>query len=105
MDHLKRMAIFATVVGRGSMRAAARGLRMTPSAVSQQIRALEQATGVTLLHRSTRRLTLTEAGERYHTGCAAMLAAARSADDALASLRDAPEGELRLAAPVGFAQL
>jgi len=103
MDQLKRMA--ATVVQRGSMRAAARELHMTPSAVSQQIRTLEQATGASLLHRSTRRLTLTQAGERYHTGCAAMLAAARSAEDAVASLRDAPEGELRIAAPVRFARL
>ena len=98
------MAIFATVVQRRAMRVAAQELGMTPSAVSQQIRALEQAIGVTLLHRSTRRLSLTEAGERYYTGCAAMLAAARSAEDALASLRDEPEGELRLAAPVGFAR-
>lgn len=105
MDHLKRMAIFATVVERRSMRAAAQALGMTPSAVSQQVRALEQATGVTLLHRSTRKLALTEAGARYHAGCAAMLAAARSADEALAALRDAPEGELRIAAPVGFAGL
>lgn len=105
MDQLKRMAIFAAVVERGSMRGAARQLGLTPSAVSQQMRALEQATGVTLLHRSTRKLTLTDAGARYHAGCAAMVAAARQADEALAMLRDAPEGELRLAAPVGFASL
>lgn len=105
MDQLKRMAIFATVVEQRSMRAAAQALGMTPSAVSQQIRALEDALGVSLLHRSTRKLALTEAGARYHAGCAAMLAAARSAEEALAALRDAPEGELRIAAPVGFAGL
>lgn len=105
MDQLRRMAIFATVIARGSMRAAARELGLTPSAVSQQVRALELALGVSLLHRSTRRLALTEAGARYHAGCAAMLAAARSAEEALAALRDAPEGELRISAPVGFARL
>lgn len=105
MDQLKRMAIFAAVVERGSMRAAARQLGLTPSAVSQQVRALEQSTGVTLLHRSTRKLALTEAGQRYHAGCAAMVAAARQADEALSALRDAPSGELRLSAPVGFAGL
>lgn len=105
MDQLKRMAIFAAVVERGSMRGASRQLGLTPSAVSQQLRALERSTGVTLLHRSTRKLTLTEAGARYHAGCAAMVAAARQADEALAALRDAPSGELRLAAPVGFAGL
>ncbi|MGA0611400.1 LysR family transcriptional regulator [Caldimonas sp. KR1-144] len=102
MDQYRAMALFAEVVGQGSMTAAARALRMTPSAVSQQLRQLEQSLGVTLLHRTTRKLTLTEAGARFHEGCAAMVAAAQSAEQALARLRDAPEGELRLAAPVGM---
>lgn len=105
MDQLRRMAIFAEVVAAGSMTAAARQLAMTPSAVSQHLRQLEQSLGLALLHRSTRRLSLTEAGERYHAGCAAMVAAARSAEQALARLRDEPEGELRLAAPIGFGGL
>ncbi|MES2954369.1 MAG: LysR family transcriptional regulator [Pseudomonadota bacterium] len=105
MDQLRRMAIFAEVVAAGSMTAAARQLQMTPSAVSQHLRQLEQSLGLALLHRSTRRLSLTEAGERYHAGCAAMVAAARSAEQALARLRDEPEGELRLAAPIGFGGL
>lgn len=105
MDQLKRMAIFAEVVAKGSLTAAARQLGMTPSAVSQHLRQLEQSLGLALLHRSTRRLTLTEAGERYHAGCAAMVAAARSAEQALVRLRDEPEGELRLAAPAGFGGL
>lgn len=104
MDQLRRMAIFAEVVACGSMTAAARQLAMTASAVSQQLRQLERELGVSLLHRSTRKLTLTEAGERYYAGCAAMVAAARAAGEALARLRDAPEGELRLTAPVGFAR-
>jgi DNA-binding transcriptional LysR family regulator len=101
MDQLKRMAVFAEVVSAGSLTAAARQLGMTPSAVSQHLRLLEQSLGLALLHRSTRRITLTEAGERYHAGCAAMVAAARSAEQSLARLRDEPEGELRLAAPIG----
>jgi DNA-binding transcriptional LysR family regulator len=105
MDQLKRMAVFAEVVAAGSLTAAARQLGMTPSAVSQHLRLLEQALGLALLHRSTRRLTLTEAGERYHVGCAAMVAAARAAEQALARLRDEPEGELRLAAPIGVGSL
>jgi DNA-binding transcriptional LysR family regulator len=104
MDQLKRMAIFAEVVASGSMTGAARQLRLTASAVSQQLRQLERELGVTLMHRSTRKLTLTEAGERYAAGCVAMVAAAREASEALARLRDAPEGELRLTAPVGFAR-
>ncbi len=102
LDQLKRMAVLATVVEQGSFVAAARVLQTTTSAVSQQIRALERDMGVTLLHRSTRKLSLTPAGARFHEGCAAMLAAARGAQAGLLQLRDAPEGELRVAAPVGF---
>lgn len=104
MDDLRRMAVFATVIEHGSMSAAARALGMSPSAVSQQVRQLERDSGVTLLHRSTRKLRLTAAGESFHAACAAMLAAARRGQQALAQTRDAPSGELRLSAPVGFAR-
>ena len=77
------MAMLVEVVERGSMRRAARALGLTPSAVSQQIRQLERETGVTLLRRSTRRLALTDAGEAFYEGCAAMVAAARSAHERL----------------------
>jgi DNA-binding transcriptional LysR family regulator len=104
MDDLRRMAIFAAVVEQRSMSAAARALHMSTSAVSQQVRALERDGGVTLLHRTTRKLTLTDAGERFYADCAAMVAAARRAQHQLASSRDAPSGELRLSATVGFAR-
>jgi len=103
MDDLKPLAVFAETVAAGSMSAAARRLGMSPSAVSQTIRALEQSGGVTLLHRSTRKLALTEAGERYYPHCRRLLEAARAAAESLAQARDAPTGELRVAAPVGFA--
>lgn len=102
MDQLKRMAVFAEVVAAGSLSGAARQLGMTPSAVSQHLRQLEDALGLALLHRSTRKLTLTEAGARYVEGCTAMVAAARAANQALEHHRDDPEGELRIAAPIGF---
>jgi len=104
MDDLRRMAVFAAVVQHGSMSGAARALGMSPSAVSQQVRLLERDGGVTLLHRSTRKLALTEAGERYHAHCAALCSAAEQARAELAAARDAPSGELRLSAPVGFAR-
>ncbi len=103
MDDLKPLAVFAEVVDAGSMSGAARRLGMSPSAVSQTIRALEQHGGVTLLHRSTRKLALTEAGERYYPHCQRMLEAARAAAQSLQHARDAPTGELRVSAPVGFA--
>lgn len=104
MDDLRRMAIFAAVVQHRSLSAAARALGTSTSAISQQLRRLEREGGVTLLHRTTRRLSLTEAGERFHADCAAMVAAAQQARAQLAMSRDAPVGELRLAAPVGFAR-
>ena len=104
MDPMRRMAVFAMVVDQRSMSAAARALAMSTSAVSQQVRQLERDSGVTLLHRSTRKLTLTAAGERFYEGCAAMVAAAREAQQQLAQVRDAPTGELRVSAPVGFAR-
>src|SRR5687767_13553640 len=64
INDLKRLALFAEVVRAGSLTAAARRLRISTSAVSQQLRALEQAHGVTLLHRSTRKISLTDAGAR-----------------------------------------
>lgn len=105
MDRLKQMAVFAEVMQAGSFSAAARRLEMTASAVSQHIRQLEQSLGLVLLHRSTRRLAATEAGTRFNEGCAEMVAAARRAEQALHLLRDEPEGELRLAAPIDFGGL
>lgn len=104
MDRLRQMAVFAQVIQAGSMSAAARELGLTASAVSQQIRQLETDLGVTLLHRSTRRLSLSEAGAVFLDGCQSMVAAARGAEQRLADLRDAPVGELRLTAPADFAR-
>lgn len=92
------------MVREGSLSAAARRLGSTPSAVSQRLRALEQAHGVRLLHRSTRRLSLTEAGQRLLGPAERLLADAQAAREALALARDALDGELRLSAPVGFAR-
>lgn len=104
MDDLRRMAVFAAVVQHGSMSGAARALGMSPSAVSQQVRLLERDGGVTLLHRSTRKLALTEAGQRYHAHCAALCTAAEQARAELAAAHGVPSGELRMSAPVGFAR-
>src|SRR3546814_7546547 len=84
------------------MSAAATRLGMTPSAVSQTIKALERQSGVTLLHRSTRKLTLTEDGKRCYVHCLQLMASWRAATDSLTQARDAPTGELRIAAPLGL---
>ena len=103
MDRYRRMAILVAVVQSGSLRRAAHELGLTPSAVSQQVRRLEEETGVTLLRRSTRRLALTEAGESFYEGSVAMVAAAQAAHDSLADLQESPVGELRISAPAQFA--
>lgn len=102
MEDLKRMAVFAAVVEQAGMSAAARRLDMTPSAVSQHIRQLEREAGVTLLHRSTRQLTLTDAGQRFYLQCAQMCEAAARARAELDAERQEPSGELRMSAPAGF---
>lgn len=99
---LKGLAIFAEVVRTGSMSAAARRLGMSASSVSQHVRALEQAHGVTLLHRSTRKLTLTEAGGPFAAYAQDMVDAAHRADQHLKLAREAPDGELRVSTPVGL---
>jgi DNA-binding transcriptional LysR family regulator len=102
MDEFKPYAVFAETVAAGSMSAAARRLGMSPSAISQIIRSLERQAGVTLLHRSTRKLALTDAGERCYPHCRRLLEAADAAAATLVQARDAPTGQLRLAAPGGF---
>ncbi|KGQ70892.1 hypothetical protein A1D23_04530 [Chelonobacter oris] len=103
MLDLKAMAIFAKVVELGSMQAAAQQLNVTSAAVSQYISKLEQQHKIKLLNRTTRRLSLTTAGEGFYQGCVTMLKGAESAVNTLESLRDNPIGTLRISAPTGIA--
>jgi len=104
MDRYKALTVLAVVADAGSMRRAARILGMTPSGVSQHIAQLEKEARVTLLHRSSRRITLTEAGEALYAGGAAVLAAVQTAELRLAELRDTPAGELTISVPPGLAE-
>lgn len=97
LDSLRSMAVFASVVERGSFSAAARDLNITTSAVSQQVRALEQDMGVVLLHRSTRKLSLTEAGHAFFQSCREMVEAAQRGRIRINELRDELIGDLRIA--------
>lgn len=103
MLDLKAMAIFAKVVEKGSMQAAAQELNITSAAVSQYISKLEQQHKIKLLNRTTRRLDLTTVGEGFYQGCITMLKGAESAVSTLESLRDNPIGTLRISAPTGIA--
>lgn len=96
---LELMGLFATVVEQGSFTGAAELLGMPKSSVSQKISRLESQLGVRLLQRTTRRLSLTPQGEVYVEQCQALLALARSANLAMARLRAAPAGRVRITAP------
>lgn len=76
---LAEMAVFVQVVESGSFSAAARKLGASPSAVSRSVAKLEQALALQLLHRTTRKLRLSESGEEVFQHCRAMLAAAEAA--------------------------
>jgi DNA-binding transcriptional LysR family regulator len=99
------MATFAAVVRNGSVRTAAGELRVTPSAVSQQIRQLEEELGVALFGRAGRRLSLTDAGAAFYQGCAEMIRAAARAREDLIAYQHAPVGELSISAPTGLSSL
>lgn len=98
----KRMSIFQTVVEAGSLSAAARRLGLTKGAVSQQLKQLESDIGVPLLVRSTRKLSMTEAGERFLSDAAVILRDANDAYARAAGGRDDPTGTLRVAAGGDF---
>ena len=102
IDKLRRMAIFVTVVDQGSFRAAARKLGMAASGVSQSISDLERDLGVTLLLRSTRRMSLTKGGEALLHEAKAMLDSAERGFDAVNVISDEPAGDLAISLPAFF---
>jgi DNA-binding transcriptional LysR family regulator len=91
MDGIGVIPIFVAVVESGGFTSAADRLGISKSAVSKRISQLEARLGVQLLHRSTRRISLTDA--------------AKEAEDAVAELQGAPRGRLRISAPVSFGRL
>ena len=96
-DDLNGLAELLAVAEKRSFTAAAAQLRVTPSAVSQAVRGLEERIGVRLLQRTTRSVGLTEAGARFLSRLKPAMASVREAFDALDELRDRPAGVLRLA--------
>lgn len=105
MLDLDSLAVFVRVVDVGGFSAAARTLGLSKSAVSKQISRLEARLGIRLLNRTTRRLSLTEAGALFYEGCQRMVAEAEAAEAAVTHLAAAPRGTLRVNAPVSFAML
>ena len=104
MQDLNDMLFFAEVVDRGGFAAAGRALNIPKSRLSRRIADLEARLGVRLLQRTTRKLSLTQAGEIYHRHCVAMREQAEAADEAVAQVHDEPRGTVRVTCPVTLAQ-
>ncbi|MFJ6325286.1 MULTISPECIES: LysR family transcriptional regulator [unclassified Rhizobium] len=99
---LDRLAVFRAVVETGSFTAAARQLNQARAAVSFNVKQLESELGVTLLHRTTRSLALTDAGERFYARCLRILS---EADEAICEVRmdqTGLSGSLRLTSTVEY---
>lgn len=105
MHDVRDMLFFARVVRARSFSAAAQQAGVSKSHVSKAVSRLEAALGVRLLHRSTRRLSLTEAGEAYFEHCDRILDELALADRTIGRWHEAPRGRLKISASVAFGTL
>ncbi len=105
MDSVAGMRIFTRVVETGSFSAAGRFFGLAPSSVSRQIGELEDTLGVRLLHRTTRKLSLTEAGETYYERSRDIVRAVDEANLAVTEKRAGPSGVLRVTVPASVSRL
>ena len=99
MDRIDAMRVFVAALDEGSLAGAGRRLRKSPTAVSRAIALLESHVGAELLHRTTRTLRLSEAGERYAAACRRILTDLAEADLLAAGEAAAPRGLLTLTGP------
>lgn len=99
MDRLTSMAVFVRAVDLGSFAAAADALEMSGPMVGKHIRFLEERLGARLLNRTTRRQSLTDAGQAYYERCRAVLSEAEAADSIVADQASEPRGRLRVTMP------
>ena len=102
MNQLAALRVFVAVAEAQSFSNAARALRIAKSAVSRQVSDLKSDLGARLLHRTTRSLSLTEAGRAYFERAARILADLDDANRAVGELQAAPRGRLRISAPMSF---
>jgi len=104
MQDLNNMLYFAEVVDHGGFAAAARALGLPKSTVSRRVAELEAGLGARLLHRTTRKLSLTATGELYFRHCVAMREQAQAGEEVVAQAQAEPRGTVRVACPVTLAQ-
>ncbi|MCZ2103199.1 MAG: LysR family transcriptional regulator [Comamonadaceae bacterium] len=104
MHDLNDMLYFAEVVEHGSFAGAGRSLGIPKSRLSRRVAELEAQLGTRLLQRTTRTLSLTDAGKAFLTHCAAVRESAQAAADAVAQVQAEPRGTVRVTCPVTLAQ-
>lgn len=105
MDKLGCMRAFVAVVEAGGFSEAARRMDVSKAMISKQVAKLETDLGVRLLHRTTRRVNATSTGRAYFAQCQPLLAELDELDAAIHANTAEPKGELRVAAPISFAEL
>ncbi|SPA22091.1 putative transcriptional regulator, LysR family [Cupriavidus taiwanensis] len=103
MELLNDMALFVEVVKAKGFRSAGEAMGMPNSTLSRRISGLEKAIGLRLLHRTTRKIELTEAGQIYFERCKRIVDEARLAHEQLGEMLAQPSGVLRASMPVDFA--
>ena len=96
VELLRAMRLFVSVVQSGSLSSAGRQLGLSPASVSRHVKSLEESLGVRLLNRTSRKLTLTEAGEIYYRQAEQILHQIAEANESVAQLQTAPRGTLRV---------
>jgi len=102
LDRFTGLQVFSQVAARGSLSAAGRALGMSQTMATRHMAALEDRLGVKLVHRTTRRITLTEAGRRYLDSAERILEELEEADATATAERIEVSGTLRVNAPVSF---
>ena len=102
MDRITTMRVFVRAASAGSLSAAGRHMGMSPAMATKHVNALEARLGVKLFHRTTRRLSLTEAGSNYLEACQRILPEIDEAEAEAASQRIKATGLLRMNVPLSF---
>jgi DNA-binding transcriptional LysR family regulator len=104
MDKLQALHAFVVVAESGGFSSAARKLELATSSVTRSVDALEEALGTALLNRTTRQVTLSDAGKTYYARARRILEDVAEADASVTDRGDEPSGPLRVSVPVEFAR-
>lgn len=105
MDRLTSMAVFLSAVDRGSFTAAAADHGLSATMVAKHVNALEARVQARLLHRTTRRLALTDAGRLFAERCRRVLREVAEAEAVASAVAETPVGRLRISAPIAYGSL